>query len=512
MPSVHKIFGGPGTGKTSRMIEIVREEVARGVPFSRIAFLAHTNAAADEAWSRISRDETKERPPWFCTIHAAARRSIAWPVNKLWSDYHTRKLSQASGMALATDDEADYQPGEEGNKIIQLISLAENKMISLAAAHGEMADPGFGLGDVARLQKLIDQIKTGEGVRDFNDLLTMYVANPVPLPVQVVIIDEAQDLTPLQWRAVKDMWTDAARAYVVGDDDQLIFGFTGAVAGQFLHLPCDKEDVLPVSWRVPRGIGGFADRIISKVKDRKIKNIKWRDDPGTIDRFPLDAHMMRIQEDKDILFLFRHTRMAEKLYKELRGRDIACSLNGRGVLAGDMAKAVVLLKDLEAGQEVSVSKLRAALRFSPKLTTLRLDLKDKFKGARGAKIGRKDLPDIPYADRFELTFGRNNYERAAFAELWRHVIRRGHDNLRTLPPVKIMTMHAAKGREADHVIVSPQCWTTAFDAQDKPGPEGDSETRLCYVAATRAKQRLTILVPGASHMYLRQLVDTKAGS
>jgi DNA helicase-2/ATP-dependent DNA helicase PcrA len=66
------IFGPPGTGKTTRLLSIVEEELARGVPPDRIAYLAFTRKAAQEAVERAGNkfNLTKKELIWFRTIHS----------------------------------------------------------------------------------------------------------------------------------------------------------------------------------------------------------------------------------------------------------------------------------------------------------------------------------------------------------------------------------------------------------------------------------------------------------
>ena len=50
----------------------------------------------------------------------------------------------------------------------------------------------------------------------------------------VVIVDEAQDLTKLQWDMCQKIWKNAKRVYISGDDDQAIFRWAGADVDSFI--------------------------------------------------------------------------------------------------------------------------------------------------------------------------------------------------------------------------------------------------------------------------------------
>lgn len=73
------ILGAPGCGKTRRLLDHFKREVEEGVPSDRIAFVAFTRAAAQEAQSRLRRDLAlgEIKAPWVRTIHSASFQLLA---------------------------------------------------------------------------------------------------------------------------------------------------------------------------------------------------------------------------------------------------------------------------------------------------------------------------------------------------------------------------------------------------------------------------------------------------
>ena len=100
---------------------------------------------------------------------------------------------------------------------------------------------------------------------DFNDVILNTVDDSFDddrLPsFEVLIIDEAQDLSFLQWQMVKSIWNKSKEVYLAGDDDQAIMGFQGANPTHFIRLHKDEnttiDESLVKSRRVPRQVLKF---------------------------------------------------------------------------------------------------------------------------------------------------------------------------------------------------------------------------------------------------------------
>ena len=103
-----------------------------------------------------------------------------------------------------------------------------------------------------------------------------------------MFIDEAQDLSSLQWDMVRSMWRDTDKTYIAGDDDQAIFKWAGADVDHFISLrkEVDSIKVLEQSFRIPGGpIHELSQRIINKVQNRFNKEYKPRSEQGILKRY-----------------------------------------------------------------------------------------------------------------------------------------------------------------------------------------------------------------------------------
>ena len=103
-----------------------------------------------------------------------------------------------------------------------------------------------------------------------------------------MFIDEAQDLSLIQWEMVRSMWVNAKKTYIAGDDDQAIFKWAGADVDHFIALKEEVNDikVLDQSYRIPGGpIHELSQKIINKVQNRFDKDYKPRTKHGILKRY-----------------------------------------------------------------------------------------------------------------------------------------------------------------------------------------------------------------------------------
>ena len=89
----------------------------------------------------------------------------------------------------------------------------------------------------------------------------------------VVFIDEAQDLSLMQWDMVKHITDKTVDSFIAGDDDQAVFRWAGADVDSFIAQK-GKVIELKESRRVPRKIHELANSIIGRVNNRIEKNLE----------------------------------------------------------------------------------------------------------------------------------------------------------------------------------------------------------------------------------------------
>jgi hypothetical protein len=281
-----KIFGPPGTGKTRRLIDIVKARIAEGVDPSQIAFVSFTNAAADEAKDRVAvafPDMGSISFPNFSTLHSLATRNNGALGKTLCQKEHLAKFDRA----IVCEDEWIRQ-GDASSVVVRFkhpimdqyclalarcktyVPVAEDKAIdavvaffevSLTEAKTRFADYAFAYINA------YEQFKISNHLADFNDVIVNVGKSEYNerLPsFELLIIDEAQDLSDLQWSMVKRLIARAKEVYVAGDDDQAIMIGFGASANAFLELEGTEEE-LPQSYRVPKEVSDYVDYGVMKL-------------------------------------------------------------------------------------------------------------------------------------------------------------------------------------------------------------------------------------------------------
>ena len=125
------------------------------------------------------------------------------------------------------DDGLMMQSARDGNKYLTIINRAAMRRVSLEEEFRITADYDLHFPLVEKLSAMYTSYKSETGKHDFTDMILTMVEQGTAPTLDLLIVDEAQDLTPLQWEQVKLLRNNAKRTYYAGDDDQAIFRYTG---------------------------------------------------------------------------------------------------------------------------------------------------------------------------------------------------------------------------------------------------------------------------------------------
>lgn len=509
--TVNKIYGAPGTGKTTRMLDLLQQEVESGTPLERIAFVTHTVAAKLEAKERIQRvmpiTREAEQLRYFRTIHGICyiinglkRENVMQPNDYL-------KFGDEIGVSFSNNFTSDIDIDglpigfaiSQGNEILaaRQFAAAQGKFVS------EVPDEWPIWATPSLMRDVIvgyEEWKEKNAKFDFVDMLMLYDKYGEALNIDVMFIDEAQDLSKFQWQIVDKMMKKAKRVYIAGDDDQSIYAFIGSDRYGFLDHCADNIEILPVTYRLKSNVWNFAQNIIQGVEKRQSKKIEVRADGGIVDYYNGDLLYLDIEHSRSTMIIARHHKQLQDLAASLDARGIPYKGRGREIAGTTHALMIHAYFRARKGENIT---LREAARIyaiigdkntqKQLLTEARSD-PSKMIGKDGMKDINWDAPWDQYLAKTSADIKKNEIIRNALNNV-------GLSCLTTEPSVSLMTYHASKGREADHVVLLTDCFRKAYDYGNR---NPDDEKRLSYVGVTRAREHLTIIPPKTT-MYMRSL-------
>lgn len=486
-----KTYGPPGTGKTTRLLQLLDQEL-KTVPANRVAFLTFTRSARREALTRSQKNESEF--PFCRTIHAICYHQLGVSRTRMVGRHQLREWGTSIGVELTGYDpdpleEDIYGEGRQpttGDLLIRLNHLGRHRQVKLRAML-EDAPPELTWEHARWFTEAYRSWKDHERLYDFTDLLTAYLERGRPLEVDVLFVDEAQDLSALQWKVVQKLGSQAIRTYLAGDDDQAIFTWAGASAELFNSWPADRIEVLEQSYRCPASIMEVAGEIAGRIRSRQPKAVKPRPAEGAVD----DAGYLTPQdlEGPSVFILYRHHHRGRALAHDLEELTIPYSGHGSPL---DTKQVVDAIAAISAWQQHKLATLPEARAFLALASPEALRVREANCPAAASDL-LKDPTSIREIPQAFLALGRlpkRAYLRRC-AEL------RGLNEL-LKPRVTLQSIHRAKGQEADTVILDTDLSRKAWEGLRK---NPDDEHRVWYVGVTRSRNRLVRLQGTSSMRY-----------
>lgn len=206
----YKVIGPPGTGKTRSLLQTVQKYRDQGISLQDIGYFAFTRKAANEARDRflkINTDLTKKDIPYFKTLHSFAFHQLGLKEENVMQEEHYKKIGETCGIQIKyASHETNQWNGifSSDSEYLSLINLAAVKQITPL----EQFDLNEHLTWVDRskldaIAKEIDNYKKIYGLIDFNDMIKKFLTKGGEKSFKVIIVDEAQDLSKLQWNMLE---------------------------------------------------------------------------------------------------------------------------------------------------------------------------------------------------------------------------------------------------------------------------------------------------------------------
>ena len=516
------VLAGAGTGKTRAITHRIAYGVRSGVyaPTSILA-VTYTARAAGEMRTRLRGlgvVGVQAR-----TFHAAALRQLSYFWPKVVGGAPPRILEHkapviaeaAVRLALSVDRVAirDLSSEVEWSKV-SLVTADD--YVRATAAIDRPAPAGYDRQTVARLIAGYEDAKTERNVIDFEDVLLMLadmlntrrdVADAVRTQYRRFVVDEYQDVSPLQ-QFLLDQWLGGREELcVVGDPSQTIYSFTGASPYHLLTFakvhPTAQVVRLVRDYRSTPPVVGLANRLLAQPGRRGAQALQlvaqrpagppvgftaYDDDDA--EAAGIAAHIGRLiaagTRASEIAILYRTNAQSQGFEQALAQAGIGFLIRGgeRFFARREVREAMVLLRG--AG--------RAADAETPMPEVVRDVLlnngwSDRPPSARGAARERWESMQALVA----LADDVAARQQASLADLVAELDERASaQHAPTVEGVTLASLHAAKGLEWDAVYLSGLSEGLMPISLAETDEAIAEERRLLYVGITRAREHLEL--------------------
>jgi superfamily I DNA/RNA helicase len=392
------ILGPPGTGKTTYLLNKVEEYLQKGVPPDRIGYFGFTRRAASEAIDRACEKFRLHRRdlPFFRTLHSLAFMQMGINHNQIMTADKFPEVGEwlkiGGFFNSGLTDQGPYKDFGYGDKFLEIINISRILQQPLRKAYNESTVPLKT--DWARVDYVDRGLKAWKGryqLFDYTDMLEQFCYRELAPKLEVVFIDEAQDLSPLQWQMVHLLKANSKEMFVAGDDDQAIFRYAGADVDYFIGLK-GTVTVLNQSYRIPALHHTLSQKVIQRVVDRRPKQFNPREEEGSV-------HWHRHSEQVDMsngewLLLSRTTRGAKQIEEEVRRRGHLYIYNGSKSIDGKVLEAVRLWENMRNGNTLTAEQVRIV--YSQMLLGSQVEYGHKTfnKGQSDQRYSIQDLQDF----------------------------------------------------------------------------------------------------------------------
>ncbi|PSP66492.1 ATP-dependent DNA helicase Rep [Halobacteriales archaeon QS_1_69_70] len=507
---VTRLFGGPGSGKTTALLDRVDEMLEAGVDVRDVLVVSYTRAAATEVRERLA-DRLDRSPKSLrgnvCTMHAKAYELLNLSRGDVVGEDDKEAFCEEYGLEFEDEYKSARRRSARsttlGNKIIatsQWLQRTERDVadwydvpfkwdddevrlppdVDDAAQTGNKYTPTWPSSDdrvdIPEAIRAWRAYKGEHGVIGFADMLERVEQRSLVPTVDHLVIDEFQDITTLQY-AVYDEWKPHVdRVLIAGDDDQVVYAWQGADPNMLLDEAVDDDVVLPNSYRLPSRILNVVNTQIDHIDKRQPKDLKPRKQGGSVEavRNPSMLDLVRnvrgtVEEDDDgtVMCLFRARYQMFQFMDEFIDEGIPfTSLTDQRMWTDRLRGYADAVEAVDAGDPIDglqAQRLGEMLADSAFGTGERDDyydaLDERKEAADTEDLTEMELPadfvddHAPFAPDTAsaadmLTKVSNFQERSVEAYF--------AGDYRDVDPTRLRlgTIHSAKGREADHVFVA----------------------------------------------------------
>lgn len=512
----------PGTGKTTYLIKQVEAELPRVSATEAIGYYAFTRAAAAEAIERITnyfpqlnQDDLKH----FRTIHSECYRQLGLTPKDVFTRKNLADFGKAYNYRFTTRREISSRGYWERTEI--MLQSKDDYMLffeewhrlkgidSIEQAHREFwrAYP-FDCPDLPSMirfhQRYVDY-KLSNKIYDFTDMLTTVLHEKLKPNLEVIMVDEAQDLSPLEFEVIKFWAEETKRLYMVGDPLQCVYAFQSADPNLFFEIPSDNRLTLSQSYRVPIEVHKLAMRLARRTPVGE-KLVYYPVNKEGFVQSVASVGGIPFNPTTKYFILARNRYLLEPIEEMLLDSGYPFSnIRGMKPLETNMAKAVSVALILSKDGRMPITDVNILVKdFIPSNPWLKKGAKTEL-AEQAQKHPNKimsvydllhyssmDLINrIKSGDFWDIIFAHKEEKEEERVRQYLHRMVSKHGKI-IEPNIILGTFHSVKGRETDiSVCLSDMGWKTFREYINHP----HTEIPPWYVAVTRAKEGVFIVEP-----------------
>jgi DNA helicase-2/ATP-dependent DNA helicase PcrA len=395
-------------------------------------------------------------------------------------DEHYEDIGRRLGIQMTVYSDGQETTGfvDSNSEYFNLINAARIKEITIEDEYNtDMYSQDMNKQLLQIISDELQNYKDSYKLVDFTDMIERFNVSELCPKFDVAFIDEAQDLSPIQWKMVDIIKKNSKYVILAGDDDQAIYGWAGADVKKFQQEISKKDIILPQSYRVPKSVQNIADKILDRIPDSKRVRKQWkaRDEEGNVD-YITDTDGLPLH-DGSWLILARYNDRLSKLMPILKDRGVYFQYKGRKSYKVSLFRTILNYIRWQKGELLSLSEVKDILECAG--SNLK-PTEEKMYDLAELSFSK----EIEWFDEFQV-----DYEECLYI---REMLRMG-EKLSKDARIKLSTIHAAKGGEADNVLLILDNTKTIRESAEKNEDKADEENRVWYVGVTRTKQNLYIM-------------------
>ncbi|WP_254273175.1 UvrD-helicase domain-containing protein [Haloarcula marina] len=507
---VIRLFGGPGSGKTTALLDRVEGILEEDdVDFRDVLVVSYTRAAAAEIRDRLA--ERLDVSPRalrgnVCTMHAKAYELLNLSRGDVVGESDKEEFCDQFGLDYEDEYEGSRRRSARsttlGNKIIATSQWLQRTRRDVSdwydvpfkwddeevrlppeiddnAQTGNKYTPTWPTDDDrVDVPNAIRGWRTYKGDNDvigFADMLERVAQRSLLPNVDYLIIDEFQDITTLQYDVYQEWKPHMKRVLIAGDDDQVVYAWQGADPDLLLEEDVTQDEILPNSYRLPSRILNVVNREVRHIEKRQEKDLNPRKEGGRVEAVqnPSMFNLVRNvkgtveQSDETVMVLFRARYQMFQFIDEFIGDGIPFScLTDQRMWTDRLTQYVNGVEAIENDESLSLLEARRLadmLVDSAFGTGERDDFFDALEDIEDDSV-EDDIAEIEIEPDVVTDHVPFAPDTASASDMLRKVTNfqertvdayfkgdyRGMDPDR----VRLGTIHSAKGREADHVFVA----------------------------------------------------------